>query len=277
MTLVDNVYRELADCLDRGEKAVLMTIIETNGSVPNKVGAKMLIYSDGRTGGTVGGGPSEARAIEEAKKIFNTRTPAVVNIDLTPGREDSVEAMCGGSLKLYMEPVNFNSRLIIFGGGHVGLELSKTGKQADFKVTVIDDRPEFSGKERFLAADEVICKDVPESVRDIAIDSDTYIVIVTRGHKHDYTVLKALLERKEQPAYTGMIGSKKKVSAIYKRLVSDGIDKEKLQEIYSPIGLDIGGASPGEIAVSIIGEILMVKYSGNGSSLRDIHRLADKL
>lgn len=270
--MIDNIYREITEAMDRGKRAVLMTVIETKGSAPNKIGAKMLLYSDGKTKGTVGGGPSEAKALKEAKEIFNTKAPKVVNFDLMPGREESVGAICGGSLKVYMEPVNFNSKLVIFGGGHVGLEVCKAGKVLDFKVTVVDDREDFAGRERFPFADEVICKDALEAIKEIIFDGDTYVVIVTRGHKQDHVVIKALMEMDTEPVYTGMIGSRKKIKGLFEQLISQGIKEEKLKKVYSPIGLDTGGDTPAEIAVSIMAEILKVKYGGSGRSLRDIFR-----
>lgn len=266
--MFDNVYRELVKTVDSNKKAVLMTIIDLKGSVPNEKGGKMLLLEDGKTVGTVGGGMPEVKALEAAIKIFETKKPEVITLDLAPGKEAG--SLCGGSFSLYMEPVNFASRLLIFGGGHVGFELYKIGKMLDYNIIIADDRPEFSSRERFPEASGLINMNYEDSVKEVTYDSDTYIVIITKGHVHDYVVLKGLLESPSEPAYIGMIGSRNKVKNLFERLISEGISKEKAEKVYSPIGLDTGGESPQEIAVSIMAEILKVKYGRSGKSLRDL-------
>ncbi|HPZ08613.1 MAG TPA: XdhC/CoxI family protein [Candidatus Eremiobacteraeota bacterium] len=267
--MIDNIYRELVGILNRKETAILITVIKTEGSVPNKVGAKMLLWPDGKTFGTVGGGTQEAVALKEAEKIFQSREPGLLTLDLIPGKPASVGSICGGNLTLYLEPINMTQKLVIFGCGHVGLEVYKFAKMLDFEVTIIDDREDFANTERFPLADRIICKDFIEGVKDIKFDSDTFVLIVTKGHAHDYVVLKSILALEDEPAYIGMIGSRKKVKTLFDQLRAEGIPHEKLSNIYSPVGLDIGGDSPAEIAISILSEIIKVKYERSGRSLRD--------
>jgi len=267
--MIDNIYKEITKAMEKREKIVLITIINTEGSVPNKVGAKMLVWPDGKIAGTVGGGSPEAIAIKEGLKIFEKPEAKTVTFDLTPGQEHSVGPICGGKLTIYMEPINFLKKLVIFGGGHVGYEVYKLGKAVDFDVTVVDDRPDFANTERFPMADRVICKPFVESINDIGFDSDTYAVILTKGHVHDEIVLRGILNLDVNIAYTGMIGSMKKVKILLDNMASEGIKKEKIDRVYSPIGLKIGGNSPAEIGISIMAEILKVKYGTTGVSMRD--------
>ncbi|MEQ8173133.1 MAG: XdhC/CoxI family protein [Candidatus Eremiobacterota bacterium] len=267
--MLDNIYRDIVNIMDRKEQAVLLTIIETEGSVPNKVGAKMLLMGKGKTSGTIGGGTQEAIALKKAEHIFQSRKPETVTLNLEPAGPGSTGSTCGGKLTIYMEPINMTEKIVIFGCGHVCMEVYKLAKMLNFEVTVIDDRPDFANKERFPMADRILCMDFVESVKEITFDSHTYVILVTKGHKWDHVVLRAILGKDEQPAYTGMIGSRTKVKTLFEQLISEGISQDKLKRVYSPIGLDIGGDSPAEISVSIFAEILKVKYGRTGISLKE--------
>jgi len=267
--MLDNIYREIVNIMNRKEQAVLLTIIETKGSVPNTTGAKMLLLKNGKTFGTIGGGSPEAVALKKAEHIFQSRKPETVMLDLEMGKPGSVGSTCGGKVTIYMEPINMTEKIVIFGCGHVCMEVYKLAKMLDYEVTVVDDRPDFANKERFPLADRILCMDFVESVKEITFDSHTSVILVTKGHKWDHVVLRAILKKDEQPAYTGMIGSRTKVKTLFEQLISEGISQDKLKRVYSPIGLDIGGDSPAEISVSIFAEILKVKYGGTGVSLKE--------
>jgi len=149
-------------------------------------------------------------------------------------------------------------RLIILGGGHIALALSGMAKACDFHVIVFDDRPRFADQARFPSADEVILDDFSNLADRLHIGSADYVAIVTRGHKHDKECLEAILGG-EAPIYTGMIGSKRRVALVMNMLAEAGYPNERLDEIYSPIGLHIGAVTPAEISVSILAEIIEVK------------------
>jgi len=149
-------------------------------------------------------------------------------------------------------------RMIILGGGHIALALTQMAKACDFYTLVFDDRPMFANSERFPSADKVICGDFSQLFGHISIKSTDYIVIVTRGHKHDYECLEGVLKG-EQPAYTGMIGSRRRVNIVMNQLSEAGHPKERLDAVFSPIGLRIGAVTPAEISVSILSEIIRVK------------------
>ncbi|MDR0852428.1 MAG: XdhC family protein [Clostridiales Family XIII bacterium] len=154
-------------------------------------------------------------------------------------------------------------RMIILGGGHIALALVKMAKLTDFYTVVFDDRPMYANPERFPEADEVICDDFSRVFSRLKIRTTDYVVIVTRGHKHDTECLEGLLAG-IAPTYTGMIGSRRRVAIVLKQLESEGYPAARLDEIYTPIGLKIGAVTPAEISVAILAEIIEVKRKGKG-------------
>ena len=145
-------------------------------------------------------------------------------------------------------------RLIICGGGHVSLALAHVASILDFDITVIDDRPEFANKERFPMVSQVLCMGFEEALDQLGSRADDYYVIVTRGHAFDRDCLAHVL--RGQYAYVGMIGSKGKVAAVMKSLLSEGFPQAQLDGVHSPIGIKLGGQSPAEVAVSIAAELV---------------------
>ena len=156
------------------------------------------------------------------------------------------------------EPFMPEERLIILGGGHVALQVSEFAARCGFRVTVCDDRPSFANKPRFPWAEEVICDTVENSIDRLKITPYDYVVIVTRGHKHDGDCLRKILPGKE-PAYTGMIGSRRRVRELFRLLEEEGYSRERMDRICTPIGLNIGANTPAEIAISIMAELISYK------------------
>jgi xanthine dehydrogenase accessory factor len=154
-------------------------------------------------------------------------------------------------------------RLLILGGGHIALALVRMAKLIEFSVTVFDDRPMFANPGRFPEADEVICDDFSRVFERLNVRSTDYVVIVTRGHKHDTECLEGVL-RGTPPTYIGMIGSRRRVAIVLKQLRDQGFDEDSVAQVHSPIGLAIGAVTPAEISVSIISEIIEVKRKGKG-------------
>src|SRR3712207_3958227 len=161
-----------------------------------------------------------------------------------------------------VEVVEAPARLVIVGGGHIGRSLCRMGAECGFSVTVIDDRPDYANRERFPEADRVICADFEAALGELPVDHNSYIVLVTRGHKQDELSLRSLVVR--PAAYLGMIGSKRRTGAVLQHLADDGFDAEALTRVRTPIGLDIGAETPEEIAVSILAEMIMVRRGGSG-------------
>lgn len=253
------IYEGINQAIQEGCPAVLAIVVATSGSSPGLPGFKMLVFADGTSIGTVGGGDLEARIIKESTHVLVENTPKFMEVDLTPMNRDSLGMVCGGRAKVYMEPIVPRPRVVIFGAGHVGVATAHIAGIAGFRVILVDDRPEFAEAAR-IAADEVIVSDFEEAVTNLEIDSGTYIVIVTRGHSYDKETLAACLRKgAPHPAYIGMIGSKTKVQKTFEALEREGISKEDIERVHSPIGLSIGAKTAQEIAVSIVAEMIAVK------------------
>jgi xanthine dehydrogenase accessory factor len=166
--------------------------------------------------------------------------------------------ICGGIVDVFLEPLASPPELLIFGGGHISLSLARIARMVDFRVVVIDDRPEFANPDRFPEADETIAGEMASVTARLSAGPHAYIVIVTRGHQHDARVLEWAAAT--EAAYVGMIGSRRKIATIYAHLKEKGITQEQLDRVHSPIGLAIGAETPEEIAVAIMAEIIQVRH-----------------
>ena len=251
------VLTELLKALERGEEVALVTIVAAQGSTPQRVGAKMLVYPDGRIAGTIGGGCYENDALGKAREALIARKPRLVKYDLTDDFAEESGLICGGQMTVYIEPVEAAPQLYIVGAGHVGHQLGQIARPAGFRIHVLDDREKFASAERFPEADEVIVDSIPDWLHKADIPQSAYVVVVTRGHRHDLDALRSLAARDLR--YLGLIGSKAKVKKIYDALIEEGMPLECLQRVHAPIGLDIGAVTPEEIAISILAELIAVR------------------
>jgi xanthine dehydrogenase accessory factor len=250
-----DIYREIVRLADAGEDAAVATVIMVSGSTPREEGAKMLVYGNGRTLGTVGGGNIEKTVIQEAIETIKTGQPRKLEYKLNPQGE--LGMICGGDTEVFIEPVKAAPRLFIFGAGHIGVPLAKMAAMTDFKVVVVDDRPDFATQARFPDAEEVIISDFGESFEKVKVSPSSFIVIVTHGHMGDEMVLDGALRTPAK--YIGMIGSRTKNQAVYGHLLAKGFTQADLDRVHAPIGLHIHAQTPEEIAVSILGEMIQVR------------------
>src|SRR6186997_2281079 len=264
------VFAAVASALDRGEPAALVTIVATTGSTPQRVGAKMLVFGDGRTVGTIGGGCYENDAFGKARQAITTRAPQLVHYELSDDFAQETGLVCGGQMDVYIEPIEPSPELYVIGAGHVGFHLARLAHEVGFRVSVVDDREKFANAERFPTAEQVVVDDIPAWVARTHLPPHAYVVIVTRGHTNDLEALRALAPRDLR--YLGLIGSRAKVARIYDALTADGMPAEHLKKVHAPIGLDIGAVTPQEIAVSILSELIAVKHGKMKS--RDVSELA---
>lgn len=249
---MDSVILKAFESARQRQSFAFVTVIEaTPKGTPRKAGAKMIVLADGTTYGTIGGGRNEKAAAGEALKAIKLQKPSNVTYDYFGGKDKSV---CGGQIKVFIEPVCPNRTLIICGAGHIALPLSFLGKLLDFQVIIIDNRKEFANKKRFPHVDKVILGDHAQYLNKQLIDSNSYIVIVTQGNEYDYKCLKTAI--KKNFAYLGVISSKAKRIKFFSRLKKDGIPQKSLAKVRIPTGLDIGAQTPEEIAVSIAAEII---------------------
>ncbi|MDI6706581.1 MAG: XdhC/CoxI family protein [Bacillota bacterium] len=263
-----NIIEEILKAQKLKKHFAVVTIVETEGSTPRNENAKMLVFSDGRCQGTIGGGVLENQAIQEAQEAIKRRKSTLVKYRLHEGEGESLPMKCGGNVQLFIEVFTPKPALVIVGAGHVGKALSEVAKMLNFEITIIDDREEWADKDRFPGGTNVLVKkDMTKAFDNIEIDVDTCIVIATRGHGYDKEALSAALKLKA--SYIGMIGSNKKVRETFQQLINEGFDAELLKKVYSPIGLDLGAETPEEIAVSIMAEILKVRNNAKGGSLSE--------
>lgn len=355
---MDDLKKGLQEIADGKSVAALVTIIRVKGSTPRKPGAKMLVFADGRTYGTIGGGCGEAEIRQQALHVLDNRTSKWYTLNMTNDTAEDEGMVCGGIMEVFIEYLNeaqaeywrlclevvkskesfvmftlvqapnpdqvgrkflltrtaqpigglgdtsldltakelFDGiwtenrprlvnleheghvqedktgftyqlfvekitapiELLVLGGGHIALPICQMGKILGYNVTVVDDRPFFANTERFSCADKVICNNFNQALDQIEITPATFVVIVTRGHRYDKDCLRKVVLK---PAgYIGMIGSKRRVKALMNELAEEGIPVERLNKVYSPIGLKISAETPQEIAISILGEIIQVQH-----------------
>jgi xanthine dehydrogenase accessory factor len=242
-----------------------VTIVRANGSTPQRTGAKLLVFADGRTVGTIGGGCYENDAIGRAREVIASGTPALVKYDLNDDFVEESGLICGGQMDVYIDHVSPAPRLYIVGAGHVGFHLARAAADAGFRIHVVDDREKFANRERFPSADAIAVDDISAWLHRAEVPSSAYVVVVTRGHTHDFDALRALAARDLR--YLGLIGSRAKVVRVFDALLAEGMPPECLERVHAPIGLDIGAITPAEIAISILAELIAVRHGKDASSL----------
>jgi xanthine dehydrogenase accessory factor len=238
----------LAEAIQQQQPAVLATVIEVNGASPAKVGAQIVLLADGTTAGTVGGGKLEASILQDAQAALSDGQPRLTHYALAEAGPDAIGTLCGGEVRVFIQPYSPAPKLIIVGGGHIGRPLQVMGDAAGFNVIVIDVEP---GRAT-----------IPE-LNVVALTADSYVVLITTDHVSDEAALRQVITSPVR--YIGMIGSRAKCQTIFDHLRADGVTAAALDRVYAPIGLELGGTSPQEIAVAILAEIIAVRRSGCGA------------
>jgi xanthine dehydrogenase accessory factor len=336
-----DLFDGLESYLNQGKNAAVATVVSKTGAAPREVGAKMLIGSDGRFLGTIGGGCVDAEASLQARMVMQEGVPMLLRYSMNGNVAEEEGMICGGTVEILVEPVlsqhltvwrqtgelmkestdailltrygtetftktlfkrdgthsgdfadlsrekldeYFNAKklvvekgflveplarpevLYVFGAGHISQFVAKMASLVDFGVVIIDDRWSFANKERFPEAEEVLVEDFVDVVGRLSFTGAEYAVIVTRGHKHDATVLEKVLEKPAK--YVGMIGSKRKTKLVFDHLRARGVLGETLAQVHAPIGLDIGSETPQEIAISIVAQLVQARRrAGSGKAL----------
>ena len=268
--LIDPVYRpdqyldyaaEIDAAYEGGPSVALASLIKTaNGQLKagHVIGSKLFVREDGSTEGSLGDLGLDRDAVKRARGLMAMGRNEYVITD--EGAEYFIEA--------YTTP----PQLVICGGGHVSRALASHAKPLGFRLFITDDREEFANPQRFPEADMVVAKKPEDALKELPINANTFIVVATRGHRFDNVALAAAADTPAR--YVGLMGSKRKTILIYEDLVRMGLDEERLREIRSPIGLDIHARTPEEIAISIMGEILMFRLGGTGQEMKlEQHRI----
>jgi xanthine dehydrogenase accessory factor len=261
-----NIFRKAWELQENNISFAMATIIKTNGSVPRKDTAKMIVTATGETFGTIGGGNLESKIIRESTEAIRKGKSKEITYHLDQGEKNSIDMICGGSATLFIEVSVSRREIILLGAGHINYALSKLIDFVGLSYRVIDNAPEMADEERFPQAKEIITSDFTEGLKKVSL-TNKYVIIATRGHENDNECLENLLG--SEAVYIGMIGSRKKVAVSREKMKARGYEKE-LEKLFAPVGLDIGGSTPEEIAVSIISEIMKEMNKGTGKNLRDL-------
>jgi xanthine dehydrogenase accessory factor len=252
-----DIYAEIAKLRKEGRKAALATIIQVQGSIPSYESSKILIRDDGSIVGTVGGGCVEAEVWSVAQEVMREEKPRRLHFNLNQNPEYDEGLVCGGSLDIFVEPILATPTLVLFGGGHVSLSVSRVANIAGFETVIVDDREAFANPGRFPEAVSTHAGPWEEIFPQLTVNEFTYFVIATRGHKGDLTCLRWAITTPAR--YIGMVGSKRKLIEFAKVLEKEGVEPEQWERVHSPVGLDIGALTPQEIAVSVVAEIVAVR------------------
>ncbi len=267
------------EALGRGETVCLATVVRVRGSAPRHTSSHMLIWPDGKTLGTIGGGTLEYRAIQDARAALAEGRPAFKSYVFdTHGGPDSV-GLCGGAVDVHIDVLRPDPTLLIIGAGHIAQPLAQMAALLDLRVVVVDDRPEWASHERFPKAASLFVVSYDEATETLAplpvpLTPATYVVIASWGY--DLPALEQALAG--NPAFIGLVASSTKAREFFKRLRAKGIPAEALRRVYTPLGLDIGAESPAEVALSILSEVIAVQRGASGGSLREKRgKVLDKL
>ena len=256
------LYEQLSEAVKKHEDVALLTI--TNHPDLAIIGAKFLLRKDGTLF-------DENQLSDRLHSIILEYCLPLLNHGKTKTIQIPYEET---QMECYVEIFQVPTHLIVAGAGHVSEPVAEIGKMLGFYVTVIDDRHEFASVERFPYADEVICSSYMDFFGNVPITPETYILLLTRGHKFDVVSLQELLKREEsleageRTKYIGMIGSRRRISGVFEQLKNEFTD-HNFKNIYSPVGLDVGAQTPTEIAISILAEILKIKNASSGNSLKE--------
>jgi xanthine dehydrogenase accessory factor len=235
------LFTELSSVVEKGGEGVLLSVIS-----PTQPSEKVFVRNADQISASTSVDFS-SETIESIKELAAKELPA--------------KKMLDGGVEIFVEPVLKQPMVFIFGAGHLGSHISQYAKSMDFGVTVCDDRMKFANRQRFPDVDAVVVESFDTVFERLEIDRNSYIVIVTKGHKSDEIVLEEAV--KTDAKYIGMIGSRKKTSTILKRLQERGVPEGILRRVCSPIGISIGAVTPEEIALSIVCELVKIRRLGD--------------
>jgi len=249
-----SLFGAIDAALSEGRPVALVTIVRAQGSTPQRVGARMLVFEDGLTLGTIGGGCYEQDAAGKARLALTTGRSSLAHYDLNDDFAEEQGLVCGGQMDVFIDPLLPVPRVCVVGAGHVGFHVAHLAATVGFAVTVVDDRTAFADPARFPAAERVEVAEIADWIAGADLTSRDYLVVVTRGHREDLAALRAAVST--PAAYIGLIGSKAKIARLYGLLEDEGVSRAVLEGVHAPIGLDIGAVTPQEIAVSIVAELV---------------------
>ncbi len=262
-----SIYSEIMDLAEGTASGVLVTVVAKEGSGPAATGTKMIVYKKGRISGTVGGGSIEQLAIKKALTLFDIQQNAIEKYVMDePGDGTTTGMLCGGTATLFFEYFAPKKQVYIFGAGHIGNALVYHLWKLNYHITVIDDREDVL--QQIENADEKIHGPFADALNNHKVEPNSFFIIATYQHKYDNVVLNKIYQSGWQPQYIGVVSSRKKKQTLTENLLKVVPDANP-DLCYLPVGLDIGGTLPHEIAISIIAEMQAVANGKHGGHLRD--------
>ena len=266
------IAEEVVRATREGPPVAVATVVRAPDGTTPSLGEKFLVRADGSRASSLGGGALEEAVAADCHAALTRRPREQVETLFYSANGERLHRLAAGAgeFEVMIEVAERPASLLVVGGGHVGQSIAAIAAQAGFSVTVLDDREAFANRERFPMADQVICGDFVEELRRFPIDVNTYIVLVSRGHKQDEISLREVV--RSNAAYVGMIGSLRRVGAVLTHLAREGCPRETLERVHTPIGLDIGAETPEEIAVAVVAELVLVRRGGTGTKLSELRR-----
>ncbi len=259
------LIERIPELISQNKSVALVTVTSAGGSTPAEVGKEMLVDSTGNIGGTIGGGNLEYISVKKARESIERNTSSAVHFDL----KEDLGMDCGGEVEIFIKVYSPAIQLVLVGAGHIGRMLYQYADILGYDVTVIDDREAVAARQHYAHARKILVGDIGEECKNLVISQPTtYVVIATHGHRCDELALYHMIQK--DPKYLGVIGSRNKVAVMLKNLEQKGIPKEKLDAVYTPIGIALGGGQPAEIALSIMSEILLIKNEGKLMHMRSL-------
>ncbi len=257
-------YRDFAaqavDAYAGGSPMAIVNVTAAPSDSNVAVGSKMLVRENGDTQGGLGDEILEAMTVEKARDL------------MAMGKNDYLYLDSG--IECYIEAYTTPPTLVLIGGGHVSKAIAPIAKSVGFRIFVFDDREQFANPDRFPEADITMVGDYRDGFDKLPVNANSFVVVASRGHQFDDAAVSGAL--RTPASYVGLLGSKRKTILIYEELIRNGFDPEELRRINAPIGLDIGGRTPEEIALSVMSEIVAFRLGGNGGSMKLQERLLDK-
>lgn len=269
---IADIAAEVLRASREGPPVAVVTVIRAPRASAAGVGAKLLVRADGSRLGSLGGRALEEATAQDALEALTARPRRAVTTVFysIEGERVARREAASDAVEVMIEVVEPPSTLLVVGAGHIGQALCAFGARTGFSVAVLDDREEFANRQRLPEADAVLCGDIAEELRRFRIDANTYVVLVSRGHKQDEIALREVVGR--GAAYVGMIGSRRRVETVLRHLAEEGFDRAALDAVRTPIGLDIGAETPEEIAISILAEVILARRGGSGRPMSERRR-----
>lgn len=262
------ILEAMEAALEGGPPVAVGTVTDAGAAGRLELGAKLLVRGDGRTVGTLGDVDVDAAVSDagvEAMSAFPRVEVQTLYVSADGAVSDRRHRAVEGDAQIMLQQFESPARLIVVGGGHIGLALAQIGELLGFRLTVLDDREEFANRERFPMAEEIITAELGPALDAIALDGSCHVVLVSRGHRQDEEALRHSVGR--GAAFVGMIGSRRRTATVLAHLLEEGFERADLEAVSTPIGLDIGAETPEEIALSILAEIVMRRRGGSGERM----------